>query len=162
MSIITIARYENQPPFARSTLANAKGSRSSKMVRSFVPRTEFAEEFRHTGRQLLEHAEEEFQKGDLLQASEKTWGAVHQFLKAAATERDWGHDTHSHVRQVAQNLAAETGNSEMADLFSYAEALHANFLPSSHGCGHRSTPHGQDEALCGNTCKRASSRKPTP
>ena len=97
------------------------------MVRSFVPRAEFAEEFRHTGHQLLEHAEREFQKGDLLQASEKTWGAVHQFLKAAATERDWGHDTHSHVRQVAQNLAVETGNSEMADLFSYAEALRANF-----------------------------------
>ena len=97
------------------------------MVRSFVPRTEFAEEFRHTGRQLLEHAEQEFQKGDLLQASEKTWGAVHQFLKAAATERDWGHDTHSHVRQVAQNLAVETGNLEISDLFDTAEALHANF-----------------------------------
>jgi hypothetical protein len=97
------------------------------MVRSFVPRTEFAEEFRHTGRQLLEHAEQEFQKGDLLQASEKTWGAVHQFLKALATERDWGHDTHSHVRQVAQNLAVETGNMEISDLFDTAEALHANF-----------------------------------
>ena len=97
------------------------------MVRPLVPRAEFADEFRYTGRQLLEHAEQEFQKGDLLQASEKAWGAVHQFLKALATERDWGHETHSHVRQVAQNLAAETGNLEISDLFSYAEALHANF-----------------------------------
>lgn len=97
------------------------------MVRPVVPRTDFAEEFRHTGSQLMEHAEQEFQNGDLLQASEKAWGGVHQFLKALATERDWGHDTHSHVRQVAQNLAVETGNLEISDLFSYAEALHANF-----------------------------------
>ena len=97
------------------------------MVRTSVPRTDFADEFRYTGRQLMEHAEREFQNGDLLQASEKTWGAVHQFLKALATERDWGHDTHSHVRQVAQNLAVETGNLEISDLFDTAEALHANF-----------------------------------
>jgi hypothetical protein len=97
------------------------------MVRSSVPLTDFADEFRNTGRQLMEHSEREFQKGDLLQASEKAWGAVHQFLKAVATERDWGHDTHSHVRQVAQNLAVETGNLEISDLFSNAEALHANF-----------------------------------
>ena len=97
------------------------------MVRSSVPRTDFADEFRYTGRQLLEHSERELQKGDLLQASEKAWGAVHQFLKALATERDWGHDTHSHVRQVAQNLAVETDNLEVSDLFDTAEALHANF-----------------------------------
>ena len=103
------------------------------MVRSSVPRTDFADEFRYTGRQFMEHSEREFQKGDLLQASEKAWGAVHKFLKAVATERDWGHDTHSHVRQVAQKLAAETGKLEISDLFSNAESPPCQLLPGSHG-----------------------------
>ena len=88
---------------------------------------EFAEEFKTTGDWLLQEAEAEFEKGDLVQASEKSWGAVAQYLKALATERDWGHDTHSHLVQVADMLAENTGNEEMRLLFASAESLHANY-----------------------------------
>ena len=38
-------------------------------------------------RTFLEHAEIEFGKGDLLQASEKAWGAVAHYVKSVAKER---------------------------------------------------------------------------
>ena len=94
---------------------------------TYVNVNEFAKEFRVTGDWLLEEAEAEFEKGDFVQASEKSWGAASQYLKALATERDWGHDTHGHLGVVADRLAEEKGNEEISRLFSLAESLHANF-----------------------------------
>ncbi len=94
---------------------------------TYVNVNEFAREFRITGDWLLLEAEAEFEKGDFLQASEKSWGAAAQYLKALATERDWGHDTHSHLAIVADQLAEETGNAEISRLFTLAEGLHANY-----------------------------------
>ncbi len=94
---------------------------------TYVDVNEFAREFQVTGNWLLQEAEAEFEKGDFVQASEKSWGAAAQHLKALATERDWGHDTHGHLGVVADQLAAETGNEEISKLFSLAESLHANF-----------------------------------
>ena len=92
---------------------------------------DFAKEFRTTGDWLLQEAETEFEQGDLVQASEKSWGAVAQHLKALATERDWGHDTHAHLVQVADMLWEETGNEEMRRLFGSAESLHANYYQTN-------------------------------
>ena len=75
----------------------------------------------------MDRAEWEFDRGDLVQASEKAWGAAAQFLKALATQRGWGHESHQHLGQVADKLAAETGNPEISILFDRAESLHANF-----------------------------------
>ncbi len=94
---------------------------------TYVDVNEFAKEFRVTGNWLLTEAEAEFEKGDFVQASEKSWGAAAQHLKALATERDWGHDTHSHLAIVADRLAEEIGNREISRLFTAAEGLHVNF-----------------------------------
>ena len=94
---------------------------------TYVDVKEFAREFRVTGDWLLTEAEAEFEKGDFVQASEKSWGAAAQHLKALATERDWGHDTHSHLAIVTERLVEETGNEEIDNLFDTAQALHANF-----------------------------------
>ena len=94
---------------------------------TYVHVNDFAKEFKITGDWLLEEAEAEFGKGDLVQASEKSWGAVSQYLKALATERDWGHDTHAHLVQVADMLAVETQNDEIMTLIDTAQGLHANY-----------------------------------
>lgn len=94
---------------------------------TYVPVEEVAEEYRQTARWLMDRAEWEFDRGDLVQASEKAWGAAAQFLKALATQRGWGHESHQHLGQVADKLAAETGNPEISVLFNTAESLHANF-----------------------------------
>ena len=96
-------------------------------IMTYIPLDEHAEEYKQTGRWFMDQAEWEFERGDLLQASEKMWGAAAQFLKALATQRGWGHESHYHLRQVAERLAEETGNNEIEDLFDAAEGLHANF-----------------------------------
>ena len=92
---------------------------------------EFAKEFKTTGDWLLQEAETQFEKGDFLQASEKSWGAVAHYLKALATERDWGHDTHGHLVQVADMLWEETGNDEIRILIDTAQGLHANYYQAN-------------------------------
>ena len=110
---------------------------------TYVHVNDFAKEFRTTGDWLLEEAEEQFEQGDLLQASEKSWGEVAHYLKALATERDWGHDTHAHLVQVADKLADETGNDEMMGLIDIAQGLHANYYQASKS--ERSVRYAMDE-----------------
>ena len=43
-----------------------------------------AEQHREISAQFLDHAEDEFRKGDLLQASEKAWGAVSHHVNSVA------------------------------------------------------------------------------
>ena len=79
----------------------------------------------------MDQAEWEFERGDLLQASEKIWGAAAQFLKALAVQRGWAHESHQHLVQVAGNLRKETGNDDIVILFNTAESMHANFYEAS-------------------------------
>ena len=86
-----------------------------------------AEEYRETSLRLIRQAEAEFEKGDLLQASEKAWGAVSQCLKSLGTLRGLSHRDHRELRQVAYHLVTETGEGRIGELFSIAESIHANF-----------------------------------
>jgi uncharacterized protein (UPF0332 family) len=52
------------------------------------------ERHREISAQFMHQAEEEFGKGDLLQASEKAWGAVSHFVNSVARERGWSMGTH--------------------------------------------------------------------
>ena len=45
--------------------------------------------------QFLDQAVEEYRRGDLLQASEKAWGAVSHYVSAMSVERGWPAKTHS-------------------------------------------------------------------
>ena len=100
---------------------------------TYIPVDEHAEEYKQTGRWLMDRAESEFSQGDLVQASEKAWGAAAQFLKALATQRGWAHETYQHLGQVADRMADETGNAEISNLFDRAESLHANFYEAHRG-----------------------------
>ena len=88
---------------------------------------EVAEEYIETSVRLLQQADAEFEKGDLLQASEKAWGAVSQYLKAMATQRGLPHRVHRELRLVAHHLVEETGQDRIWTLFHTAEGMHANF-----------------------------------
>jgi hypothetical protein len=66
-------------------------------------------------------------EGDLGQASEKGWGAAATALKACAEERGLPHHRHWQLRANLRQLIDESGDAELSELFSFAEALHANF-----------------------------------
>ena len=76
---------------------------------------------------LLAQARQELADGDLPQASEKSWGATTQILKAITAQRGWEHSRHLHCHRIISRLRAETGDGEIRRLFNTASALHENF-----------------------------------
>ena len=77
---------------------------------------------------MLEHAEERLQEGDLIQASEKGWGAVAHYLKAVAKQRGWQDGAHAQLFRINRRLANETGDPQaMIRLFGNLNGLHSNF-----------------------------------
>ena len=75
----------------------------------------------------LEQSEQEFAKGDVLQASEKLWGATSHAIKAVAEHRGWDHGKSSHRRLVVRRLAEEYEEFWLRAGYAAAEQFHANF-----------------------------------
>ena len=80
-----------------------------------------------TSRRFIIQADAELAAGDLLQASEKGWGAAAHAIKAIAQERGWRHDNHARLFGIADRLVAETGESDIRELFRAASKVHKNF-----------------------------------
>lgn len=80
-----------------------------------------------TGLHFMEKARVCLADDDLLQASEKGWGAAAQAVKAIAEARGWRHKAHVELYRVIDRLAQETGDRELVDLFGAAGNLHVNF-----------------------------------
>ena len=64
---------------------------------------------------------------DLLQASQRAWGAAAQTVKAIAEQRGWRHRSHGDLFQIVDRLADESNDDELLDLFHVANSLHQNF-----------------------------------
>ena len=80
-----------------------------------------------TGREFLAKARAYLAEDDLLQASEKGWGAAAQMVKAAAEARGWRHNGHAELYRAIDALAAEADDPQILRLFNSAGALHMNF-----------------------------------
>lgn len=72
-------------------------------------------------------AQEELEKGDLRQASEKGWGAASQLVKAVAEKRRWDHKSHYDLHDVVSKLAEEAEDDDIRLQFGSAANLHINF-----------------------------------
>ena len=80
-----------------------------------------------TSRELLAKAREALDQDDLLQASEKGWGAAAHMVKGVAEKRGWPHNGHRELYQIVNRLAQEASNPQLRALFSIGSSLHANF-----------------------------------
>lgn len=80
-----------------------------------------------TGRDFLARAQTYLAGNDLLQASEKGWGAAAQMVKGVAESRGWPHDGHHQLWRAVNLLVDETGDREIRTAFGSAGALHTNF-----------------------------------
>jgi hypothetical protein len=83
--------------------------------------------YAETSKALLEKARAELQAGDLIQASEKGWGAAAHIVKAVAQRRGWQHGSHRLLFEAVNRLAQETNDPELRRLFRTAGFLHTNF-----------------------------------
>ena len=77
------------------------------------------------------HAREELEDGKRLQAGEKAWGAVAQYLKIIGEDRGWQHGSHRQLESIGRHIRAEYpdfGSEEFADALSDAyHKGHRNF-----------------------------------
>ncbi len=90
-------------------------------------RDEAVEMHLRTSRQFMRQAQEEFDAGDRLQASEKAWGAAAHAVKAIAEQRGLAHKTHARLFIAVDHIAEDTECPELRTLFSHASSLHQNF-----------------------------------
>ncbi len=76
---------------------------------------------------LIEEAQQELERGDLIQASEKCWGAVAHAVKSVAQTRGWNHHRHDLLRDVVEQVAEERDRIDLAEMFNSASGMHQNF-----------------------------------
>ncbi len=85
------------------------------------------------GRIFLSQAFDELARDDLMQASEKGWGAAAQVVKAAAEERGLPHDSHGFLFRAVRTLIDETDDDSLMFQFNIAGGLHSNFYQGGYG-----------------------------
>ena len=76
--------------------------------------------------QLLDQADHEMLAGDLLQSSEKLWGATSHALKAFCESRGWRHSKYAQREYAVKRLAIAKSDETIRMAFRIAEACHAN------------------------------------
>ena len=59
-------------------------------------------------RRFVRQAQEEFDKGDRLQASEKAWGAAAHAVKAVAASRGWNHNSHRLLFDIVDQVSRDS------------------------------------------------------
>ena len=91
------------------------------------PRASPPERYEEISRHLLEQAQEELDKGDILQASDKVWGATAHAIKAVCQRMGWNHHAHNHLRAAANYIAAELDREDLMNAYGYLDALHTNY-----------------------------------
>ena len=83
---------------------------------------------RKSAYRFLEHANAEFEKGDMLQASEKAWGAVAHYVKSVAKANGWSDGSHRDIANNARRLLDRTPDPDgNRDKFALINTLHVNF-----------------------------------
>ena len=90
-----------------------------------------SDKYMEISQSLIRQAESEFQQGDLLQASEKAWGAVATAIKSIAQQRGWNHKHHRLTNAAVGQIADEFNRPYLHDLFDTAEAMHNNFYENT-------------------------------
>ena len=85
------------------------------------------ERYNEISRHLLRQAQVELAKGDILQASEKAWGATAHAIKSVCQRLGWNHHAHSHLRIAAGYIATEFGRDDLHIAFGYQDGIHTNY-----------------------------------
>ena len=81
------------------------------------PRREKSERYFLLSRWLLKHAQEQLERGDTMQASEKAYGAVAHAVKAYGELRGWNHYNHHRVGLILDQLRDEENDPGLTEAF---------------------------------------------
>ena len=88
---------------------------------------ESSEKYAAMSQRYIEQADEEFEKGDLGQASNIAWGAAALALKSIAEQRRWNHNKHGLLYDISGQIADELALPHLRARFRSANAMHQNY-----------------------------------
>ena len=88
---------------------------------------DLAEKHTRIASRFIAAADRYLSEGDLIQASEKLWGAAAHAVKVFCIRRAWTHGKYSHLRRAMRRITEETGDDSWFDGFKVAYDLHVNF-----------------------------------
>ena len=77
--------------------------------------------------QFLDAADELFDKGDIIQTSEKLWGATVHAVTVLCIRRGWRHNRYAFQTDAVKRLSEETGDPTLPPYFRVAQGNHINF-----------------------------------
>jgi hypothetical protein len=80
-----------------------------------------------TAQGTLDAAHQELTAGDVLQGSEKLWGAASHAIVAAAKQRGWQFGNHRAMINAARRIADEQDDDGLRAGLAAAQHFHANF-----------------------------------
>ena len=89
--------------------------------------SEFGADHAQISVEFVRHSRAYLSNGELLQASEKGWGAAAHAAKLFANARALEYTRHEHFRDVISELQIETGNPGIFRWQQSANLLHRNF-----------------------------------
>ena len=92
------------------------------------PRREKSERYFLLSRWLLKHAQEQLERGDTIQASEKAYGAMSHAVNSCGELRGWNHYNHHRVGLILDQLREEWDAPELSAGYLVLKALHDNFF----------------------------------
>lgn len=75
----------------------------------------------------MRESDREFDAGDILQGSEKLWGAAAHASIALAQPRGLPHHSHGDMKRAVAAVGNEQGDETLRKGFADAESFHANF-----------------------------------
>lgn len=78
-------------------------------------------------RDFVVKAREELDKGELLQASEKAWGAAAHAIKAVAEKRRWFSEADWKLRRAASVISDEIGDNSLMGYYLFVRDAHYNY-----------------------------------
>jgi hypothetical protein len=99
----------------------------SKNVGEELDPAELVEHYRLLSEKYLAEAREFWDKEDLVQTSEKLWGAASLAVKMAAAKRGLKLEKHGSLWSFVSELSKESGDKGIIRAFHTANALHRNF-----------------------------------
>ena len=88
---------------------------------------ELVEHYQALSDKYLEEAKELLSKGDLIQASEKFWGATASAIKMVGAKRGLKLKKHGSLWSLVDTLAKESRDRDILRFFGEANTLHRNF-----------------------------------
>lgn len=91
-------------------------------------RREKSERYYRLSQRMLKHAQEQLDRGDTVQASEKAYGAVVHAVKSYGELRGWNHFNHHRVGLILDQLRDEENDPSLTESYDAVESLHKNYF----------------------------------